>query len=105
MLNSYFQCFDWDEGNREKCRAHGVSIEEIESALLNNAMFMIPDARHSKTEHRYIATGQTLNGRHLFVAFVFRTIDGNRALRPISARYMHKKEAKRYEQARADTKE
>ena len=22
--------FDWDEGNREKCQKHGVSIAEIE---------------------------------------------------------------------------
>jgi len=25
--------FDWDEENREKCRRHGVSIEEIEAVL------------------------------------------------------------------------
>lgn len=22
--------FDWDEGNRAKCQAHGVTVEEIE---------------------------------------------------------------------------
>jgi len=25
--------FDWDEGNREKCRKHGVSLAEIEEIL------------------------------------------------------------------------
>lgn len=28
-----FDGFDWDEGNREKCRKHGVSLPEIEQAL------------------------------------------------------------------------
>ena len=23
--------FDWDDGNREKCRKHGVSLAEIEA--------------------------------------------------------------------------
>ena len=28
-----FDGFDWDDGNREKCQRHGVSIAEIEHAL------------------------------------------------------------------------
>jgi uncharacterized DUF497 family protein len=28
-----FDGFDWDHGNRDKCRKHGVSIGEIESLL------------------------------------------------------------------------
>ncbi len=52
-----------------------------------------PDVTHSSsTESRHIAKGQ-VDGRSLFVAFVLRV----RRIRPISARYMHEKEARRYE--------
>lgn len=35
----------------------------------------------------------------MFVAFTLRVKAGLRLIRPISARYMHAKEAKRYEEA------
>lgn len=97
-----FAFFDWDDGNREKCRKHGVSLTEIESALMSGAFVILPDFEHSDQEDRLIATGQAENGRHLFVAFTLREINGQGHVRPISARYMHKKEADRYEEARAE---
>jgi len=88
--------FDWDEGNRAKCRKHGVSIAEIE-ALLSGDPHVAPDLRHSAAEDRFIAVGRNARGRALFVAFTFRTREGESLVRPVSARYMHKKEVEAYE--------
>lgn len=88
--------FDWDDGNREKCRKHGVSIEEIEHVLSDRPL-VAPDIRHSGPEDRFVAVGRTPAGRPLFVAFTIRGRDGRDLLRPVSARYMHRREIARYE--------
>jgi uncharacterized protein len=88
--------FDWDSGNRTKCQKHGVSIAEIEYLLLGNPV-IAPDIKHSDLEDRYIAIGRDARGRPMFVAFVYRMRGEERLIRPVSARYMHKKEAERYE--------
>lgn len=56
-----------------------------------------PDVAHSGEETRFIAIGKTHAGRALFVAFTLR----NGWLRPISARYMHEKEVRKYEKITA----
>ena len=56
-----------------------------------------PDLRHSAAEDRFIAVGRNAQGRALLVAFTFRTRDGERLIRPVSARYMHRKEVASYE--------
>jgi uncharacterized protein len=43
------------------------------------------------------AIGKTRSGRYVFLVFMLRTIHGSTLIRPISARYMHKKEIDRYE--------
>lgn len=49
-------------------------------------------------ETRSRAIGVTAEGRHLYVVFTVRERgDGLAAVRPISARYMHEKEVRRYE--------
>jgi uncharacterized DUF497 family protein len=84
--------FEWDDGNWPKCAKHGLSKNEIEE-VFGNAPSTRPDpAAHA--EDRLIAVGTTNEGRHVFVVF---TVRGSR-LRPISARYMHRKEIARYEQ-------
>lgn len=88
--------FDWDDGNKTKCTKHGVPLAEIEFALAGNPI-VAPDIRHSRFEDRYIAIGRSSHGRPMFVAYAYRTKGGKRLIRPISARYMHKKEADRYE--------
>jgi uncharacterized DUF497 family protein len=88
---------DWDDGNRSKCEKHGVSIAEIES-LFEGSPRYAPDRAHSTTENRFIAVGRTAEGRALFVAFTFRERNGRLLVRPVSARYMHAKEADRYGQ-------
>lgn len=34
MMEGPIAGFDWDRGNRAKCRKHGVSAEEIEALFL-----------------------------------------------------------------------
>ncbi len=99
-MNAFFEGFDWDEGNAEKCLEHGVSIEEIESTLISRALMIIPDTKHSQDEGRYLAIGRTMNGRDLFLVLTLRIVAGRKLMRPISARYMHRKEVGRYEQTR-----
>jgi hypothetical protein len=88
--------FDWDAGNREKCQKHGISIAEIETFLLNEPR-IAPDLRHSTHERRLMAIGRNSRGRAMFVVFTFRTKDAMRLIRPLSARYMHRKEIEGYE--------
>jgi uncharacterized protein len=88
--------FDWDAANRAHRRKHGVSIAEIE-ALFRDGPRVAPDLRHAHLEDRLIAVARTERGRPLFVAFVIRVRNGQRVIRPVSARYMHAKEIARYE--------
>jgi uncharacterized DUF497 family protein len=88
--------FDWDAGNRDKCQKHGVSLAEIEAFLLKNPR-VAPDLRHSGNEDRLMAVGRDSQGRAIFVVFTIRIRDGLRLIRPLSARYMHRKEIEGYE--------
>jgi len=90
--------FDWDEGNRGKCRKHGVSLEEIE-ALFSEPLMVRPDPAHSQAETRFLGVGKNAEGRHIFIAFTIRERGGKSFIRPISARYMHQKEVDQYEKA------
>jgi len=85
--------FDWDIGNIGKCGKHGVSIAEIEYALLADPI-IIPDPYPDEDRRRAIGTNG--DGRFVFVVFVSRMVGGELRLRPLSARYMHKKELKKY---------
>lgn len=88
--------FDWDAGNQGKCQKHGVSLQSVESAF-RGAMAVFPDLAHSQNEGRFIGIGKTDEGRSIFVAFTLRDCGGWMLIRPISARYMHKKEVEHYE--------
>ena len=90
--------FDWDDGNRAKCAKHGVSVAEIE-AVFRFPHHMFPDEAHSGAEVRFLAIGSGDGPRPIFVAFTIRESDGESLIRPISARYMHRKEIDHYEQA------
>jgi uncharacterized DUF497 family protein len=92
--------FLWDEGNRNKCEKHGVSIAEIEY-VMRGPVAIFPDPQHSSMEQRSIAIGETSGGRRIFVAFMLRKVGNQTLIRPISARYMHKKEIKAYDKARS----
>jgi len=88
--------FDWDEANRAKCTRHGVSIDEIES-VFQGEVWVFPDVAHSDRESRLLGIGRTATARFVFVAFALRVRDGERWIRPISARYMHAKEIRHYQ--------
>ena len=90
--------FDWDRGNRAKCQKHGVSIEDVKY-LMKSGPRIVPDVKHSRRDDQFIAVGRSLQGRPIFVAFTLREKNGERFIRPVSARYMHKKESERYEEA------
>ena len=94
--------FEWDQGGRDKCQKHGVSVAALESAF-HRTMTVFPDPAHSQDEERFIAIGKTDEGRSIFVAFTLRTHRGETFIRPISARYMHRKEVEHYEKAIAET--
>jgi uncharacterized DUF497 family protein len=88
--------FDWDSGNREKCQKHGLSVGEIE-AFLRATPSVAPDHKHSQGERRFLAVGRNSQGRAMFVVFTLRERSGELLIRPITARYMHRKEIESYE--------
>jgi uncharacterized DUF497 family protein len=88
--------FDWDEGNWPKCGKHGVSKAEIEH-VLRSEPFVLPDRHPQDRETRFDAVGKNEVGRYVFVVFASRERAGEQFIRPISARYMHRKEIENYE--------
>jgi hypothetical protein len=93
--------FGWDRGNRAKCEKHGLSIAAIES-LFTRPLAILPDAAHSQRENRLRAIGRTDKGRGVFIIFTLRRKGDELLIRPISARYMHKKEIEAYEKENPD---
>ena len=94
--------FDWDHGNRDKCLKHGMSIEDIE-AVFAGPVVILPDKENPAGERRLRAIGTTAAGRRAFIVFTWRAERGDGALlRPISARFMHRKEVESYEKAYPD---
>jgi uncharacterized DUF497 family protein len=90
--------FDWDEGNRTKIARHGLSVEAVER-LMHGPFRVSPDPAHSGLEQRFRAVCVTPDHRGAFIVFTLRERAGLRLIRPISARYMHAKELRRYEEA------
>jgi len=88
--------FDWDKGNRRKCEKHGLSTAMIED-LFTRPLAILPDAVHSQREIRFRAIGRMEKGRGVFIVFTLRRKDDALVIRPISARYMHKKEIDAFE--------
>jgi uncharacterized DUF497 family protein len=91
-----FAGFDWDSGNQKKCQKHGISIVEIES-VFSRPVVILPDKENPQGERRFRAIGRSSKGRQAFVVFTLRNHGKGVLLRPISARYMHKREVKNYE--------
>jgi len=94
--------FDWDRGNRNKCQKHGVSVAVIES-LFRGSIAVLPDPAHSAREERFKAIGRAEYGRGVLIVFTLREHDGVTLIRPISARYMRRKESEYYEEEAAKT--
>jgi hypothetical protein len=98
---SEFSGFDWDAGNQAKCTKHGVSVAQIEE-LFDSLVAVLPDSGHSQWEQRFRAIGRDSNGRAVFVVFTMRRRGEDWLIRPISARYMHRKEIVSYEEENPD---
>jgi hypothetical protein len=89
--------FDWDKGNARKSEAkHEVSMAEAEQVFFNAPLLLLEDVKHSQRESRIHALGKTDGGRFLHITFTPR--HSEEKIRVISARDMHKKERKIYEQ-------
>ena len=90
--------FDWDEGNsRKSADKHDVSQAEAESIFFNDPLILVEDSRHSDQEQRFNALGKTSQSRLLHVTFTLRR--SGTTIRIISARDMHRRERRFYEQA------
>jgi uncharacterized DUF497 family protein len=86
--------FDWDAANAGKIWVrHQVAPAESEEVFFNRPLLVGDDERHSASEERFYALGQTDAGRHLFIVFTVR----KRLIRVISARHMSRKERKVYQ--------
>jgi uncharacterized protein len=88
--------FDWDRGNRAKCEKHGLAVAVIEG-LFTRPLAILPDTGHSQRENRFRAVGRSDKGRGVFIVFTLRRNGEELLIRPISARYMHKKEIDAFE--------
>jgi uncharacterized DUF497 family protein len=91
-----FSGFDWDNGNRTKCQKHGVSVETVER-IFSRGLTILPDDDHSLSEQRFRGIGYSDQARALFIVFTIRRPRGEVLIRPISARFMHRKEIEHYE--------
>ena len=92
--------FDWDDGNSRKNSAkHSVMQSEAEQMFFNQPLLLLEDTTHSKKEPRYHALGVTDDMRLLHVTFTLRA--SRSLIRVISARDMHRKERKIYEQSKS----
>jgi uncharacterized protein len=90
--------FDWDSGNaRKSVEKHDVTQFEAEQAFFNEPLLIVADERHSQIEPRYHALCKTNDERQLHITFTLRA--NNTLIRVISARDMHRKERKYYEQS------
>lgn len=89
--------FEWDQGNSMKNEKHSVSDAEAEQIFFNEPLLVLDDSGHSSSESRWHALGRTNDHRLLQVTFTVRTSSSR--VRVISARPMHRKERKVYEQA------
>ncbi|MBN8555294.1 MAG: BrnT family toxin [Deltaproteobacteria bacterium] len=95
-----FDGFDWDAGNLEKSKKHGLKIDAIES-FFSQELLIVSDGKHSSKEQRFIAAGISEKGRPMLVAYTWR----NQLIRVISARFMHAKESKAYEKLKKNIKQ
>ncbi len=70
-----------------------MTPEEAEDVFFHEPLVVLSDVRHSKSEKRYYALGQTGDRRQLFVVFTVR----RKLIRVISARDMNRNETETYE--------
>lgn len=87
--------FEWDKGNREKPKKHGLTLEETEEAFFDENKIIFGDWKHSAEEPRITLLGKTKKDRLLNITYTFRGSN----IRVITARRINNKEVKLYEKA------
>jgi uncharacterized protein len=93
--------FDWDKGNRSKCEKHGLSVAAIEGLLIAHSPFSrMQPIRRANTVFEQLA--EPKRGEAYFIVFTLSRKGEEVLIRPISARYMHKKEIEAYEEENPD---
>jgi hypothetical protein len=68
----------------------------------HNPPEVLPDPEHSDREERFKAIGRTEDRRVVLIVFTLGVRDGETLIRPISARYMRRKESDYYEKEAAE---
>ena len=87
--------FEWDKGNSEKPKKHGLTLEETEEAFFDENKIVFDDWKHSGIEQRITLLGKTKKNRLLNITYAVR---GDK-IRVITARIINKKEVELYEKA------
>ncbi len=85
--------FEWDKGNFDKNRKHGVENKESEESFFDKEKVIYKDIFHSDKENRFILLGKTKQRKLLYTVFTYR----KNKIRIISSRKVDRKEAKFYE--------
>jgi len=85
--------FEWDKGNSEKPKKHGLNLEEVEEAFFDDNKVIFEDWKHSTTEQRITLLGKTKKGQLLNITYTIR----KNKIRVITARPVHRKEVPLYE--------
>jgi len=87
--------FEWDEGNSDKPKKHGLTLTETEEAFFDENKVMFTDWEHSATEQRITLLGKNKRGRLLNITYTIRA----KKIRIITARSVNRKEVQLYEKA------
>lgn len=87
--------FEWDTGNSQRPKNHGLTPEETEEAFFDENKVSFSDWQHSVTKQRITLLGKTKKDKLLNITY---TIRGSK-IRVITARPINKKGVKLYEKA------
>lgn len=87
--------FEWDKGNSDKPKKHGLTLEETEEVFFDEFKVIFADWGHSKNEQRITLLGKTKKGKLLNITYTIR----KNKIRVITARSINKKETKLYEES------
>ncbi len=85
--------FDWDKGNSEKPKKHGLTLEETEEAFVDDNKIIFGDWKHSIAEQRITLFGKTKKDKLLNITYTVR----KKKIRVITARPLKRKEILLYE--------
>ncbi len=83
--------FDWDAGNIHKVSSR-VPLEIVEEAFFRDPLVAFDSEHSSRKEKRYLLICLKFK-KPVFLVFTMR----NNKVRVLTARYMHKREVKKYE--------